>query len=311
MRKFCAISGTALITASCFSNYFTREVHPIMEVKTEHLITLATSRSFFEWSDEEAKLLFLAIANSLQMLSVETPAIASPSASVVASSIENLIAIAGWHTYRNFPLPVFRISTENANSSMQAFPTLLTTVIASREETKESDRKALELVNLEAAIKVLFNKCSIGANKYKMLRETVARWAIKVTNEAAKKERVTPELQEVWLKLLQTSAAEAYKFLDVEKFGDVDIADLDDFMSSHLPHGCTASYEVMKHLTAIKNSTISLTDVLGIDATIKVINNASENCAAPIEANYSSKLEFLIARAKYLAQRTEVKDGSI
>lgn len=302
MRKLCAISGLTLTTASHFSNYFTRSVHPIMEVKTEQLIELIGTKSFFEWQDEEAKLLFLALANSMEMLEVTTPAIANPSPQVIASSIENLVAIAGWHTVRQFPLPCYHITTTTestpSNERMQEFPQLLNSIIATREETRESDRLALEALRLEEVIKILYSKCSIGANKTKMLRTKAADWAIKITAQAARKERVDAATSKLWHTMLITAPVDAYKFARITNGKDnyVDILELDEFMTCNLPHGCTASYEVMKHLTAMKNATTDLGMALGISSIIQVIPQIKD---APVESAFSTKLEFLIAKAQF------------
>lgn len=296
MRKICAISGMPLITASHFSNYFTRSVHPLMEVRTEKLLKLVATKSWMDWQEEEAKLLLLALANSLDLIEVTEGAVANPSQQVIASSIEPLVAICGWYTVREFPLPKLRITATTeatpSNETMQEFPSLLNTIIASRAETLESDKLALEAIRLEETIKLLYSKCSIGANKHSMLRTKAADWAIKITAGAAKKERVTADIQQLWHKMLTTPPVDAHKF-DV-----VDIKELDEFMVCNLPHGCTASYEVMKHLTAIKNATTQLANFLGIDNLIEVIDT-SPMPEAPVESAFASKLDFLIAKAKY------------
>lgn len=295
MKKLCAITGFPLTISSHFSNYFTRSLHPLLEVRTDKLLELAGSKSWMEWQDEEAKLLFLAIANSLGLLKVVEPAIAKPTPQVIASSIEMLVAIAGWHSVRNFPLPCLCIAASDdeveSNEKMLTFPALLTTVIATRDETLEGDKLAIEAIHLEEAIKILYAKCSIGANKTKMLRTKAADWALKITLPSLKEERVTKEMQEQWHKMLTTAPVDAHKFEDME------IQELDEFMSCNLPHGCTASYEVMKHLTAMKQATIGLVAFLGIDNVIKVIEQAPKD--APIESNFPTKLSFLIAKAKW------------
>ena len=304
MKRICAVTGLELTIASHFSNYFTRDVHPLLEVKTSKLLALATSKSWLDWQDEEAKLLFLALASSLQLIEVIPPAIATPSEQAIASSIEMLVAVAGWHSGRAFHLPTMRISIESANSSMEDFPNLLNTIIATREETIAGEQQQREAVVLEEAIKILFAKCSIGANKHKMLRSRVADWALKITAEAAKKERVDAEVQKLWHTMLTTAPVDAWKFqrLDSGKANNDDLLELDEFMICNLPHGCSASYEVMKHITAMKNATINLADFLGIDNVITVISTEQVAASAsipPVESNFATKLEFLIAKAKY------------
>ena len=304
MRRICAVTGLELTIASHFSNYFTRDVHPLLEVKTNKLLTLATSKNWLDWQDEEAKLLFLALANSLQLIEVIPPAIAAPTEHIIASSIEMLVAVAGWHSIRAFPLPTMRISIDSANSNMEDFPNLLNTIIATRDETIASEKQGREAVLLEEAIKILFAKCSIGANKHKMLRSRVADWALKITAEAIKKERVDAEVQQLWHTMLTTAPVDAWKFqrLDSGKANNDDLLELDEFMICNLPHGCSASYEVMKHITAMKNATINLADFLGIDNVITVIS--AEQVAAsipPAASDFATKLEFLIAKAKFQA----------
>lgn len=302
MKRICAITGLELTIASHFSNYFTRDVHPLLEVKTGKLLTLATSKSWLDWQDEEAKLIFLALANSLNLIEVIPPAIAEPTPQVIASSIEMLVAIAGWHSIRAFDLPAMRISVESANSTLTDFPNLLNTIIATRKETETSERHQREAVQLEEAIKILYAKCSIGANKHKMLRNRVADWALKITIDAAKRERVDEEVRQLWYTMLTTAPVDAWKFQRLEggKANNDDLLELDEFMICNLPHGCTASYEVMKHITAMKNATINLADFLGIDSVITVISSEQQEASTlPVESDFATKLDFLIAKAKF------------
>lgn len=295
MIKQCAISGISLTTSSHFSNYFTRSLHPIMEVSTPQLMDLIASRGWLDWKDTEAKLLFLALANSLDMLDVTEGAVANPSQNIIASSIENLVAIAGWHNMRQFPLPCYRISKATevtpSNERMTEFPNILLSIIANREKTRQDERDEIELVRLEETIKLLFHKCSIGANKHKMLRVKTADWAIKSTKQQANKERVDVEVRELWHKMLTTPPLEAHKFQLV------DVQELDEFMTCNLPHGCSASYEVMKHLSAMKSATTELATFLGIDNVIQVIEQPTEGEPQPHQ--FASKLEYLVAKAKW------------
>lgn len=297
MAKRCAISGFPIIKSPYFSGYLTRGVHPLMECTTEHLISLATSKAWIDWKDEEAKILFLAIANSIEMLDVVAPAFAKPSPRLIASCIENLILVAGWKGIRNFTIPTYRIVTNTegvpSNEGMLAFPDILATIILDREKTIASMIVETQAKRLEETIKILFSKCSIGANKHRMLRNKVAQWALKITHEALNKERVGQEVRDLWFKMLTTPP------IDAHKFNTVDIAELDDFMMDFLPHGCTASYEVMRHITSMREATIELASFLSAGDTIEVISDNFIPPPEPQETDFPNKTAFLIAKAKW------------
>jgi len=320
MKKLCAISGVPLTTSSHFSSYFTRELHPLLEVKTADLLTIIGSKEWLDWQEEEAKLLFLALANSLGMLVVMPNSFARPSVATISSSIENLVLIAGWHSMREFPLPSYVISSASFNNSsssneqpsneaMLEFPNLLLTILTTREEVKSTRLLAAKAAQLETTIKILYSNCRIGANKHALLRAKVADWAILVTQEAAKKERVTEDTLQLWRKMLQTAPVDAYKFLVDKETGvqsNVDLLDLDDFMAANLPHGCSASYAVMKQLTDMKNATISLGAFLGIEGS--VVQLIPHNHPAPLETNFATRQEFLLAKAKWLIAGTNLAE---
>jgi hypothetical protein len=250
MKAVCRYTGLELQSSSGFARWAVLSEHPIFAVQLEELIQLAT----IEWSPEmfvlDKKLLVLAIAKQCDLITWENtrdlvPAV--PSMGTIESSISNLLQIAGWIDFqrvnnKHTSYPQFRVSDETAN--MEGFPSMLISIIGSRDYTDKQERREHRLVCLENNARNLSAKCRIGSNKEASLLSTTAEWALMVTEDALNMERVNLSIRDYWKKLLMTSA-NSFKS---KGFSLGDVEELHGFMTDHLPHGSVIAHDVIAHL---------------------------------------------------------------
>ena len=256
MKTICKFTGLTLSTSSGFDRWAVCSRHPIFTVPLEDLLQMAATSWRPEMAAIEKKLLLLAIAENCELLKwderdnrLATPAM--PSLATIESSITPLLQIAGWidsqrYANRNCHYPSFLISGETC--FMQTFPDMLHRIITNRDVSAVAERKESRLAFLQNHAQNLSARCRIGDHgKEGALLRTTAEWALLITEEALKQERVDNSIRQDWLDMLQTSPAK----LKASKFSITDVHELRDFMLDNLPHGSIIAYDVIAHLNRL------------------------------------------------------------
>lgn len=306
MKATCRYTGLELVSSSGFARWCALSEHPIFAVQLDELIQLAAS----EWSPEmfilDKKLLMLAIAKSCDLLTWtkgKDIIPAAPSIQVVESSIDNLLSIAGWIDFQRAAnkltaYPSLRITEETAD--MGSFPSLLASIIESRDYTDKQERREHRLKCLENNARNLSAKCRIGANKETALLRTTADWALMVTEGALDEESIGDAVRSYWRDMLMTSATK----LKAKGFSAADVDELRDFMTDYLPHGSVIAHDVIAHCNSLAKVNI-FNDIDGgaiLSARILQSGNLIACTSEPLREQYANIVDYARARAGWLLQ---------
>ncbi len=304
MKAICRYSGLDLLSSSGFARWQVVSEHPVFTVPLEELITLAAST----WSPEmfvlDKKLLVLAIAKNCELITWENtrelmPAV--PSIKTIESSIEQLLLVAGWIDFqrsvnKHSTYPQFRISEDTAD--MHTFPVMLKEIIDSRDYTEKQERREHRLICLENNARNLSARLRIGDNKEASLLRTTAEWAIMVTDEAIKAERVKVDISEYWKEILMTSASK----LKAKKIPINDVEELREFMVDNLPHGSVIAHDVIAHLQRLISVNV-FSDIDGgaiMSARMLTTGTLAPMVDEPKRSEFANLMEYARARSNWL-----------
>lgn len=326
MQTICRFSGVPLISSNLFPKLFPAiSQHPIFNLPLAKIV--ARTGSFQEFISRplpEQSLLTIAIATKLELLSFSgedsTPAV--PSAHIPATCFPLLIKIAQGKIANSSLLstdwPALRVTSESAN--LEALPAMLKE-IADMPRVAASTAKLTELLDaMESKVTLLSKlKNSGDGAAARAVQRVSTRYALAITAEQQKREKLSPEILELWEKLLLTTPewAHRYELADIEE--------LQEFMVSHLPHGNDACFEVLKHCRAMydarANPTINMLSRMGSKVSLgdflvaelvstKAASAASDSPEAseskeelpvPKQEDYPSKVSYLVALAQWRA----------
>jgi hypothetical protein len=303
MKAVCKYTGLELLSSSGFARWVAVSEHPIFSIPLADTLELAC----VEWSPEmfvlDKKLLLLAIAKNCELISWQEHRMfpANPSPATVENCIDMLVRIAGWIDFqrsvkKHSNYPSLLITEETAD--MKSLWPMLNEIINSRDYTEKQERREHRLVCLENNARNLSAKCTIGANKEKALLSTVAEWAMMVTEDALKAERVDTEIRAVWKTMLMTPATQ----LKAKGFSITDVEELHDFLTDHLPHGSVIAHDVIAHTQRLLMVN-SFTDIDGgtiLSARILNTGALTASTSEPLRSEFPSLIEFARARSKWL-----------
>lgn len=321
MKTICKFTGMELYSSSGFSRWALAAEHPIFDAPLPDLIELAAINWSPSMPELEKKLLLLAIGRQCELIKwatkLDEAAPAMPSLSIIESSIHDLLKIAGWidferHCNKEKLYPTYHIST--ATCYMQTFPDMLHAILQNRHLTDAAERKEHRLKCLENAATNLSAKCRVGnSRKEGALLRVTAEWALTVCSTELKRERVTYETQQDWLKMLQTSPSK----LKASNFSITDVEELREFMLDYLPHGSVIAHDVIAHLNALVSCNV-VTDIdqgdilkarVFVDAAMNSgqEDSSMDNLIEPVKSAFPDLLSYVRAKAAWQLKKLQAE----
>lgn len=262
MKIYCQRTGIQLMDSpASFIGISVASVHPIFLLRKEALLEIIRSQfpeeSIFGMNEEQQKLMMLGLLNSLNLIEFHPNCLAMPENLNLIPNLEKLVWIAEKDSkyFNAKELPKIAISEEiDLMEGLQGFlESVMEELAGIRSSPNEIQESILNRIHL------LSKAVAQGAyDKEKSLRSSVAAWALESTRFAFKEERVSKEIQVYWRELLKSSVADLAERAEAKERITADLAELDDFLVTYLPHGSTASFEVLKHLEELKKAVGSL-----------------------------------------------------
>lgn len=254
-----SLTYTELEASQLFSNSFQLKIssiHPLFLLKKPAILEIIRSKgddSIFAFTEQDQKLLLLAILDSMNMIQWNESFTANPLESLLIPALERVLRIAASPAsyLSSFALP--KIAISEPQDPMLGVVGFLDSIIEEFAGTRMQPNEIQESQMLR--IEVLSKAVATGDSaKTKVLRASICAWVMEATKMYFQKERITKDTIQHWKEILKSSPAEVAE----RATAAADVAELEDFLISHLPTGSTASFEVLKHIEELKTAAGSL-----------------------------------------------------
>jgi hypothetical protein len=262
MKIYCQYSGVEYDITG-FGGTKLTYIHPIFSAEPRWLLSRMGSWAAQKFTEEESKLLFLAILHSTDL--VEFRATAHPEASLVAQQMEPLAKIYSWMiglSRRQLVLPKFVI--QHDNRSLKNIKHWIETWYEGRKDYEDGYNKYLndqKLIGKEEALERLIKNAQKTTDDYAGL---LCTWAMLASN-------APKGIQEYWRELFTLKGLKLYSARQV------DLQELLDHMEENLEHGSIFAAATLKHVrTLVKKNSAGLNYGLGItDEDLAEIDSSS------------------------------------
>ena len=240
MKIICKYSGIPFISSPFFPDLQLGSIHPIFEARTE---VLFSQRNLIDWnkgilSEEERKLLFLAILNSTGLAIFKRPA--EPSKQCVLYNWEELLNVASWITdtaqylYIHEDLPHFVI--DDATYDLATIHGWILAIQGIREDYRVSQRKKKSAAKAMDKTGKLQNLVlnHVNGSKVPRLNSELASWAfdlagLKDEETTLGKDGKQTSLRSFWASIICCPDTEVF---GIEK---EDITELVEFCEYNVP----------------------------------------------------------------------------
>jgi hypothetical protein len=310
MKVHCQYSGIVYDITGFGSTQLTY-VHPIFAAEPRWLLSRMGAWAAQKFTEEESKLLFLALLHSTEL--IEFRHAAQPENSTVQMNMETLSRFVGWMCGLSRPsmvLPKFVIQRDNRSlNNVRYWIQLWQDARTAFESGYTTQHDARKLRDKEAALERLIRNAGKSVEDYAGL---LATWAFQATS-------VPKALQDYWRSLF------CLKGVAVYNARAADLEEMLDHMEECLEHGSIYSHATLAHLrTLVKKNKAGLNYGLGItdeefalleDSPFRIVEGSVEEhnrdivaASAPIEEpnakDYPSRVAYLRAKAAWqLASR--------
>lgn len=305
MRVYCQYSGVEYDLTGFGSTHLTY-IHPIFAADSRWLLSRMGSWAAQKFTEEESKLLFLALLHATEL--VEFRSTANPEVSTVAMNMEPLARIYSWMLGLSRPqliMPKFVI--QHDNRQLKNVKHWIETWFGARKDYEDGYAKFLrdqKLIGKEEALERLIKNAQKTTDDYAGL---LCTWALQATDSPK-------ALHEYWRELF------CLKGLKVYSARTVDLQELVDHMEEHLEHGSIFAAATLKHLrTLLRKNQAGLNYGLGIsDEDLAEIDSspftiveggveehnmqviaASAPTEEPLKKDFSSLVAYLRAKAAW------------
>lgn len=253
MQVNCAKTGIIYESSPNFSGLTLSGEHPIFRAKNQVLI-----KQFQQWTEgkvdnESAKLLFLALINSTDLLNWTGGTIAMPEIGVVSSCMSRVFNMTMWidKLMLNVSFPQYHVTKETAD--FKSFVSCLKEWESIRHDfnqgTDVRHRKAVteqKIARVNQAI-ALWLKKSIGDVKSRNKDAPIPGFVVDWVLDSCGLEESHPERERI-KRILRIPLSRALE-LNINI-----LIQLDDWFASKLEQGSDASYAVLRHLRALKKA---------------------------------------------------------
>jgi hypothetical protein len=261
MKSFCKLSGIQLSLSVSFESFHTENIHPIFLLKKSAILEIIRKNpeSIFGFSIQEQQLLILSLLSSHSFLIQNEQFTALPEEQNLIPNLEKLLYLSELNLRNSTLIDLPKISISEPFDSLSGLPGFLDSLILelSGGNIEKANQSLLE--SMEQRIDILVRAINSGdKNKSRSLRASVASWAMEVVKDNFKPERVSKQIQTYWKEILKSHPKE----IQEKGISASDIAELEDFMITYLPHGSISASEVLKQLNELKNCVGSLSSYL-------------------------------------------------
>lgn len=300
MNVFCQYSGDEFKLEGFGSTRLTY-VHPIFAADTSWLLSRMGAWSAQKFTEQESKLLFLAMLHSTEL--IEFRCAAHPSNQVVQLNMEPLARILAWMdgiSRKELVLPKFVIQHDNRRLENVRY--WIETWFNARKDYEDGYNKYLnqrKLADKEAALERLIRNSQRTTDDYAGL---LATWALQASD-------APKGLHDYWRELFLLKGLKLYSAKTA------DLIELVEHMEENLEHGSIFAAATMKHVrTLLKKNQAGLNFGLGIDdedfeeinnSPFKIVEGSIEEHnmqvianSAPLEEPVASKFESRVAYLK-------------
>lgn len=332
MRCYCPYSGSEYFAASNFRDEPTILLpHPIFSLPTLKLLAKARNYGLGRYSDEEEKLLFLAMLHNTGMVTYEVPA--EPEVPVVKKHLEQVFKLLTWYSLvdqrelHRFP----RLRVTEHNRKMENIGIFISSWYEVRKElTSQSGRRLLaELLEKQEFVLYRLIHSDRDTEKYST---RLANWALdagKVLGEDKRQE---------WKELFKLTPETGLFSCDLEELRDLQL-----WMQEHLyavgadegkGTGSIYSAKVLEHLDRLVKlreggrTSYILEQVGGPSNTFKMKVDGMENSQRisqiqeleseivasgvaekePIQRDYPKFIDWIKAKAAWILTQTKRDD---
>lgn len=250
MKIYCQYSGVEYDITG-FGGTKLTYIHPIFAAESRWLLSRMGSWAAQKFTEEESKLLFLALLHDTEL--VEFRATAHPSAAMVALNMEPLARIHSWMiglSRRTLVLPKFVVQQDNRD--LKNIKHWIETWYGARKDYEDGYNKYLldqKLAGKEEALERLIKNAQKSTDDFAGL---LCTWALQASS-------APKGIGEYWRELF------TLKGLKVYAARTVDLQELVDHMEENLEHGSIFAANTLKHLrTLLKKNQAGLNYGLGI-----------------------------------------------
>lgn len=310
MKIFCQYSGVEYTTPD-FGNLKLTYIHPIFAAEPKQLLSRAGDWAQGLLSEQERRLLFLALLHSTELVTFKATAVPSPHN--VQMNMESLLKIVGWlHGIQHPALALPQFVITNETRELQNVRYWLAAWWQAKKEFEDGykDFSALRKQrNREIALERLIKSSSKKTEDYIGM---LSSWAMEASN--------TPlAIREDWKRIICSRSNSIYSIRAV------DLEEIIEHMEENLEHGSIFAADFMKHIrTLLAKNKAGLTYGLGMDDDVElnyrqllqtpfqiVAGDADTETAnksiiistapdeAPTERDYPSRVAYLRAKIAY------------
>lgn len=236
MNVYCQYSGVEY-NLSGFGSTKMTYIHPIFAAEPKWLLSRMGSWAAQKLTEEESKLLFLAILHSTELVEFRTAAF--PENAAVQMNMEPLARIYSWMLGISRPqmvLPKFVISQENRR--LQGIKHWIETWYGARKDYEDGYSSYLlgkKLAGKEEALERLIKNSQRTTEDYAGL---LCTWALQASS-------APHGISDYWRELF------TLKGLKIYSARTVDLQELVDHMEEHLEHGSIFAASTMKHIRTL------------------------------------------------------------
>jgi hypothetical protein len=327
MKLICKYSGIEYAIPHHFQNNHRQlSIHPIFSQDIPVNYLLSRTRDWVEGklSEEENKLLFLALFNKTGMIEFRVPA--DPSVQVVQNNMERLLRFVGWQTALTKPnlvLPRFVVAADNRN--LGNVKIWLETWEQRKKDWENHYRELSKDEKLQRKTEAMERIINSAYRKVESYSKMLADWVMLAAN-------VPVELQEYWKPIF------SLRDLDIYNARTADIEELLEHMTDNLDayEGGIVAERAFRHIRGIlERNKAGLNFHLGMEVDLEEIdpiaiqekpyefiedveeyNRIKQAATAPekkpVKSNYpntpAGRVEYLRANAAWVtAQRETTK----
>lgn len=250
MRVYCQYSNISYDLTGFGSTQLTY-IHPIFAAEPKWLLSRMGSWAAQKYTEEESKLLFLALLHTTEL--IEFRIAAQPENATVQLNMEQLARFVGWMiglTRPQLVLPKFVINPENKQlKNIRYWIELWYEARKVFEDGYSTQSELRKLRDKEAALERLIRTSTKTSDDYAGLLST---WAFQAAS-------VPKGLHKYWRELF------CLKGIDVYNARSIDLQELLDHMEEGLEHGSIFAHATMQHVrTLVKKNAAGLNYGLGI-----------------------------------------------
>jgi hypothetical protein len=321
MKTICQKSGVPIWKTDYLIGLDLADEHPIFKARRSIILSKDMVHKFYKAENPiEKKLIFLGVLNATYLVDFQYPA--SPSLSTIESSFGNAMFLAQWISFAEWKLakivafPQYIIRKDNADLGN------IKSWLAAIDEIREKvNRKELERDKNAALLqREMEIKRELGeANFYgRAFTPRLAKWALELCDITARHNNYSK-----WMKILCSPLTDAWIYkmedlLEIQEILQIGLPNLEEN-----PQAISVMHQMSELIRECRRGFTQISSIFDDDpqtTDFEIIEENEEGVSrkipinqhlhnvptdAPQLKNYASKVDYLVAKAKYdLAQRS-------